>query len=136
MGPEVFSLIKPRLEKAGYTVLTPSLPSSGHKPALPNFDEDVRAVRCALQSLIDTGKQIVLVMHSYGAVPGCEALKGLGAGYETTTGNDKGWKGYVVKLVFIAAMAIPMGTSTYHPKNAGLPVPGFKHEVVPALARI
>ncbi|MCJ1389013.1 hypothetical protein MMC18_001866 [Xylographa bjoerkii] len=128
VGPEVFSLIKPRLEKAGYIVLTPSLPSSGHRPALLNFDEDVAAVRCALKSLIDTGKRVVLVMHSYGAVPACEALKGLGAGYETVTENDRDKNGHVVKLVFIAAMAIPMGTSTYHPKNAGLPVPGFEHE--------
>ncbi|MCJ1400809.1 hypothetical protein MMC11_004017 [Xylographa trunciseda] len=127
-GPDVFSLIKPRLEKAGYIVLTPSLPSAGHRPALPSFDEDVAAVRCALKSLIDTGKQIILVMHSYGAVPGCEALKGLGAGYETTTGTDRHEKGHVVKLVFMAAMVIPMGTSTYHPKHAGLPVPGFEHK--------
>ncbi|MCJ1382253.1 hypothetical protein MMC17_005366 [Xylographa soralifera] len=128
VGPEVFSLIKPRLEKAGYIVLTPSLPSSGHRPALPSFDDDVAAVRCAIKSLVDTGKRIVLVMHSYGAVPGCEALKGLGAGYDTTTRTDGDEKGYVVKLVFIAAMTIPMGTSTYHPKNVGLPVPGFEHE--------
>ncbi|MCJ1437157.1 hypothetical protein MMC27_006542 [Xylographa pallens] len=128
VGPEVFSLIKPRLEKAGYFVLTPSLPSSGHRPALPSFDDDVAAVRCAIKTLIDTGKRIVLVMHSYGAVPGCEALKGLGAGHETTTRTDRDEKGYIVKLVFIAAMTIPMGTSTYHPKNVGLPVPGFVHE--------
>ena len=129
MGPEVFSVIKPRLEKAGYIVLTPSLPSSGHRPALPSFEDDVAAIRGAVKSLIDTGKRILLVMHSYGAVPGCEALKGLGAGCETTTRTDRNEKGYVVKLVFIAAMTIPMGTSTYHPKNAGVPVPGFDHEV-------
>ena len=129
VGPEVFSLVKPRLERAGYVVLTPVLPSSGHRPALPTFDEDVAAIRCAIKSLIDTGKRVVLVMHSYGAVPGCEALKGLGVGCETTTGTDGTGKPIVVKLVFIAAMTIPMGTSTYHPKNAGLAVPGFEHEV-------
>ncbi|MCJ1285022.1 hypothetical protein MMC26_004359 [Xylographa opegraphella] len=128
VGPDVFSLVKARLERAGYTVLTPSLPSSGHQPALTSFDDDVAAVRCAIKSLIDTGKQIVLVMHSYGAVPGCEALKGLSAGGKTKKLDDKDGKGSVIKLVFIAAMTIAMGASTYHPKNAGLPVPGFEHE--------
>lgn len=42
---------------------------------MSSFDVDVQVVRDAVKSVIALGKDVVLVMHSYAAIPGCEALK-------------------------------------------------------------
>ena len=124
-GPGCWSLLVPRLEKAGYSVFAPVLPSSGTSPALPNFDEDVKVIRHAVKSLLDSGKDVVLVMHSYGAVPGCEAFKDLGTKQDMQVEHIKHRKGRVVKLVFLTAMVLPVGGSTWDAKKGLTPVPGF-----------
>ena len=65
------------LRSYGYKVLTPALPSTTTRPAVPNGDCDVAAVRNCVTQEIESGRDIVLVMHSYGAAVGCEALKGI-----------------------------------------------------------
>ncbi|KAL8993431.1 MAG: hypothetical protein Q9169_006348 [Polycauliona sp. 2 TL-2023] len=114
-GPETFSLLIPLLEKAGYSSIAVALPSSHSVIAVPDFSADVAIIRSILTSTLATGKDVVLVMHSYGAVPGCEALKGLkqaeaDRGMETE-GTVK--SGKVVKLAFIAALLHKKGKATY-----------------------
>ncbi|KAA6411149.1 MAG: hypothetical protein FRX48_05461 [Lasallia pustulata] len=108
-GPSSFSLLVPRLEKAGYSVFAPTLPSAATKPALPSFDEDVKIVHNALQSVVDTGKEVIVVMHSYGAVS-----------------HDDLEAGGVVKLVFLCGMVLPVGGSTWKAEKGNDPVPGFE----------
>jgi len=124
-GPECWSLLVPRLEKAGYSVYAPVLPSLGTSPASPNFNEDVQVIRHSVKSLLDSGKDVILVMHSYGAVPGCEAFKDLGTKEDMQLHHIKHKKGRVVKLVFLTAMVLPVGGSTWDAKKGLTPVPGF-----------
>ncbi|KAI4112994.1 MAG: hypothetical protein LQ345_005948, partial [Seirophora villosa] len=117
-GPETFSLLIPLLETAGYSVFAVALPSIGSVPATPSFAPDVATVRSAVRSTLATGKDVLLVMHSWGAVVGCEALKGL----QTTTAEEKEEEeeqssglhkdGKVVKLAFIAGLVFPEGKAT------------------------
>ncbi|KAI9881514.1 MAG: hypothetical protein M1830_000077 [Pleopsidium flavum] len=129
-GPEVFTNLVPCLEKAGYSVFAPRLPSSGTIPALPDFDEDVKVVHSAIQSVIDTGKEVVVAMHSYGAVVGCEALKGLkikdGAGSEGSVESHD--SGGVVRLAFITGMILQEGGSIWEREKGNVPIPGFEYQ--------
>ncbi|KAI4090130.1 MAG: hypothetical protein LQ344_004914 [Seirophora lacunosa] len=112
-GPETFSLLIPFLEAAGYSVFAVALPSIGSVPATPSFAPDVAAVRGAVRSTLATGKDVLLVMHSWGAVVGCEALKGLQTttmAEEQSSGLHK--EGKVVKLAFIAGLVFPEGKAT------------------------
>lgn len=124
-GPDFWSLVVPRLEKAGYSVFAPVLPSSGTSPALPNFDEDVKIIRHSVKSLLDSGKDVILVMHSYGAVPGCEAFKDLGTKEDMQNQHIQYGQGRVLKLVFLTAMVLPVGGSTWDAKKGLTAVPGF-----------
>jgi len=137
-GPEVFTNLVPCLEKAGYSVFAPRLPSSCTVPALPSFDEDVKAVHSAIQSVIDTGKEVVLAMHSYGAVVGCEALKGLKvkgrAGSEEDCGGGGGGGG-VVHLAFISGMILREGESTWKRERGNVPIPGFDFQVIETISK-
>ena len=126
-SPEVFTFLIPRLEKAGYSVFAPSLPSSGANPPLKNFDEDVKVIRSTVRSVLDSGKDVVIVMHSYGAIPGCEALKGLkDEGGPPAQGRYN--SGKVLKLAFLAAMVVPVGQSTWKAER-GESFPGFECKV-------
>ena len=115
----------PRLEKAGYSVFAPILPSSGTVPALPDFNEDVKVIRHAVESMIVAGKDVVVVMHSYGAIPGCEALRDL----KVKEINSLDATGGIVKLVFLAGMLVPVGGSTWSTKKGNEAIPGFSFAV-------
>ena len=56
----------------------------------------------------DTGKKdVVIVMHSYGAVPGCQAITNL----ERSHRIKKGKKGGVISLFFIGGLLVAEGES-------------------------
>ncbi|KAI4267230.1 MAG: hypothetical protein L6R38_008347 [Xanthoria sp. 2 TBL-2021] len=125
-GPETYSLIIPGLEKAGYSAVAVALPSTHSVPAAPDFSGDVNIIRNIVTSTLATGKDVVLVMHSYGAVPGCEALKGIKQDEAelVTQSNGVMKVGRIVKLAFIAALLFPEGKATYHEARGTDPVPG------------
>lgn len=130
-GPETYSLLVPRLEKAGYSVFAVSLPSTCTVPAVPDFSSDVSAVRNAVTSTLATGKDVVLVMHSYGALVGCEALKGIKVDEAASVMAPEGALrvGKVIKLAFIAGLLLPEGKATYEIARGSEAMPGFECEV-------
>jgi hypothetical protein len=87
------------LEKGGYKCIGVNLASVGAEPPLKDFSEDVKAVRDAISSEVEQEHDVVVAVHSYGGVPGCEAIKG----FTKEDQAAKGKKGGVVKLLFICA---------------------------------
>jgi hypothetical protein len=73
-SPEAFKPTSDPLEKAGYTVHSVPLKSFGASPPLRNFDPDVQVVRDMVNKVLSAGKDVVIIYHSYGSVPGSEAL--------------------------------------------------------------
>jgi hypothetical protein len=66
------------LQSAGYPTSTPKLPSSSASPLAGVFDADVSSVNQAILDAIAEGAtSIVPVFHSYGGIPGFEALASL-----------------------------------------------------------
>lgn len=66
---------------------------------------DVAIVRRDLESLVGDGKDVILVMHSYGGMAGGGAIEGL------EVGRSPGAKGGVKAAVFLAAFLTPKGKS-------------------------
>jgi pimeloyl-ACP methyl ester carboxylesterase len=94
------------LAKHGYSGAAVPLPSvliDGNPPTF-DFSEDVAAIRDAVSKLVEEqGKDVVVVLHSYGGFPGSEALKGLGKRER----EEKGLQNGVMRMVFIMALASP-----------------------------
>ncbi|KAL8896207.1 MAG: hypothetical protein Q9207_007816, partial [Kuettlingeria erythrocarpa] len=133
--PRSYSLLIPLLERAAYSVFAVTLPSSGTVPAVPDFSLDVAAIRTAIGSTIATGKDVLLVLHSYGAVVGCEALKGIKAdeaaaarAMESGEGHQLMRAGRVVKVAFIAGLLFPEGKATLPMSRGSAAMPGFECE--------
>ena len=105
-SPEAYSGVMDRLKDHGYPTIGLPLPSIGAVPTIPNFVGDVNAVRDRLtQLVVEKKKEVILVMHSYGGMPGTEAPVGLGKQER----EEKGLEGGVIRLVYIMALAAAEG---------------------------
>ncbi|KAL3458770.1 Alpha/beta hydrolase fold-1 [Aspergillus heterothallicus] len=104
--PTAYDLLLPRLHAAGYATTYVHLPSVG--PVAPvSFEDDVAAVRRVVAGLVELGREVVVVSHSYGATPATEALTGLARRER----EANGWDGGVIQLVYIAAIVPTKGVS-------------------------
>ncbi|KAK7926578.1 hypothetical protein PG985_003576 [Apiospora marii] len=93
---------------------------------LPGLDADADATRDVLRRLSDQGKEIVLVVHSYGGLVGANALgapadanhpdgsKAAVEKYGIQHRKAAGQKGGVVMYVYLAAFVTPKGGSIYN----------------------
>jgi hypothetical protein len=108
-SPEAFNSTTILLQNAGYIVHGISLPSVGASPPLQSFDPDVSVIQNAINKVLSSGKDVVIVYHSYGGVPGSEAL---GEYIKTLESGEKkeGW-GIVRRLVYCCAFVLPEGGS-------------------------
>jgi len=108
-GPEAFNPTSEILKKAGYTLHGVSLASVGASPHLQSFDPDVAVIKSTIDKVLSSGKDIVIVYHSYGSSPGCEALKEYLQDLESED-KKEGW-GKIRRLVFCASFVLPEGGS-------------------------
>jgi len=109
-SPSIFTSLTTALSSLpsspSYPTFTIPLPSVGASPPVLSFHADVAAIRIALIHLIlGEQKDVVLVMHSYGAVPACEAVRGFTVEERTREGK----RGGVVGLVFLGGWVLERG---------------------------
>ncbi|PYI00187.1 alpha/beta-hydrolase [Aspergillus ellipticus CBS 707.79] len=93
------------LQNAGYPTKSINLPSvNATHPHRQTLAADVDAVRESLLKLVDQGKEVILLMHSYGGCPGGAAAKGLSR-------MERSRPGAVVGLLFLSAFLVQEGHS-------------------------
>ncbi|RDW82484.1 alpha hydrolase-16 [Coleophoma cylindrospora] len=107
-SPDSFSPTTKLLEKAGYEVKGVNLPSIGASPHHTSNEQDVQAIRNVLNPILSSGKDVVVIMHSYGGTVGSEALGEYVADMEK---GEKPGRGKVVRMVFCTAFCLPIGSS-------------------------
>lgn len=90
----------------------PSAPS-----ALPY--DGLKVIHSACSDLVDEGKEVILIGHSYSGVPVCKAVRGLEKGLRGSEGKDGG----IIRVMFVAPFLIPEGVSTFRFTNGRLPPP-------------
>ncbi|KAH8811361.1 Alpha/beta hydrolase fold-1 [Xylogone sp. PMI_703] len=105
--PNGYDPILPFLHASGFKSTSVHLPSIGVSPGLPNFLGDVEAIRKVALGLIELGKEVVIVSHSYGGVPTSEAVRGLGK----KDRQAQGLPGGVILLIYIAAIVPEVGSN-------------------------
>jgi hypothetical protein len=127
--PEHFAPTTKLLEEAGYVVYGVRLPSVRDEPPFPTTHEpDTEAVRNVLLRVLDEDKKdVLLVMHSYGGIPGGDACKGLSKEDPTKEGKTTA----VIQLVWIAAFAVQEGESLEDARQNPLPETGGNRRLPP-----
>ena len=103
--PSCWDATRKELENHSYPSVAVSLPSSGRIPPVASHHEDTAVIKKELERLVVLeGKEVVIVMHSYGGIVGSEAV----AGFEKAGRKEKGG---VIHALFIAAFLVPRGSS-------------------------
>lgn len=108
--PSTYSKFTSSLRSAGYEVHVPRLPSMNEtRPPNADLADDTALIRGYVESLVDAGRTVVAIMHSYGGQVGTNALHGLGL--KTRTQQAEGLSGGVAHLIYLCAFALPEGGS-------------------------
>lgn len=106
-GTWAFDTVRDDLSAMGYDTKAVQLPSVGATNPSVGLAEDVAALAAEVEALADTGRDVVMVLHSYGGLVGSNAVRNL----DPKTRAAAGKPGGVVMLLYMTAFAIPPNTS-------------------------
>ncbi|KAJ5091386.1 alpha/beta-hydrolase [Penicillium alfredii] len=73
----IFEPVANILRAQGYQAEPITLPSVGGLTSTNAYDDAEHICKTHLNDLVAQGKEVILVMHSYGGIPGTESVKGL-----------------------------------------------------------
>ena len=106
--PASFEPLKAELKTAGYSCISITLPSvnSSSQSTITAID-DAQAIRATLAPLAASGKDTVLVMHSYGGIPGTLSVEGFAKKDRISAGQPGG----VISIIYLASHMLPVGQS-------------------------
>ncbi|KAI1753992.1 Alpha/beta hydrolase fold-1 [Xylaria castorea] len=102
-----------RVKAHGYDMKALHLPTVGLAPGVgrdtpaPTMYDDAAFIAKEIETLADTGREIVLIAHSYGGMPATESMKGL----SVQERQKQGKKGGVVRLAYKTVLLINPGHS-------------------------
>lgn len=108
-SPQHYFELLDLVERAGYDTVSHRNPScNSPNPNAVSTAQDAAFIRNqVLLPLLDAGKTVVLVSHSYGGSPGAAAAKGLSQAERIAAGKPGG----IIGLVFISALLAHEGDS-------------------------
>ncbi|GKZ32065.1 hypothetical protein AbraIFM66950_001174 [Aspergillus brasiliensis] len=115
--PELYDPVTTRLASQGYEVHTVHLPSvapsDGPLPKPGSMYDDAEVIAGAIKRLVNQGKEVVVVAHSYGGTPASQSIQGL----VKKEGSEHA--GGVVRLAYLTAVVPAEGESAMIPLADG-----------------
>lgn len=102
----VFDDVRSALSNRGFETDVSALPTVGSDTSIGVF-EDAAVVRPALLKLVDAGKEVVIVSHSYGGIVAANSVRGLSIDQRTADSKAGG----IMIFLYLAAFAIPADMS-------------------------
>lgn len=102
--PAHYAHLALKLNSAGYTVDCIESSSTGDEKDLPEntWTEDISIIRDAITSHTEAGRDVAVVMHSFGGMAGSEAACGLGKKESESSGR-------VIKLIYMTSFMLKEG---------------------------
>ena len=102
--PPMYQSFVAKLKSASYEAIVPALPScDSSDPANATCTKDAEVVRKAIMPLLDEGKDVVVIAHSYGGIPAAGSVEGLSKIQRRREGKPGG----VIGLVYMSAFVVP-----------------------------
>jgi hypothetical protein len=106
----------------GYESVCQSPPSTCLPHGDTDLDADIAFVHNSiLKPLVDSGKEVIVVLHSFAGVYGGAAVKGPSKAERSSAALSGG----IIALVYIAAACVPSGTSTLKLMGIGEDLPAW-----------
>ncbi|KAH8819860.1 Alpha/beta hydrolase fold-1 [Xylogone sp. PMI_703] len=116
---ETWDLLIPLLKECGYESAAVAMPSTSTPTPVQNMDPDTESIRKVVEQQVSKGKDVVVVMHSYGGFPGSEAMK-----YFVDNNDGANGRGRVIRLAYISAF-IPKSENCFIDQTGGKPPPAW-----------
>ncbi|KAI1272203.1 Alpha/Beta hydrolase protein [Xylaria sp. FL0933] len=116
----VFDQLRAVLEARGFETEALDLPTIVSNDPNIGLMDDAKLVHSALTTLIDAGKEVVIVPHSYGGQVAANAVTGLGVRQRAAAALPGG----VLMIANLATMFTPAGTCLLN-NLGGKPLPWF-----------
>ncbi|KAF7626495.1 hypothetical protein AFLA_013886 [Aspergillus flavus NRRL3357] len=104
--PEFYDAVTDRVASKGYEIKAIRLRSTEKLQQPATMYDDAAAIASEVAALVDQGKEVILVVHSYGGVPASESIKGL------AKTEDSGKAGGIVNLAYLTAVVPELGASS------------------------
>ncbi|KAL1872716.1 hypothetical protein Daus18300_004262 [Diaporthe australafricana] len=122
--PSDFDLVSGPLRDAGYEVHVVHHPSSPDVlvDPTPSMLDDADNIHQLVEALADEGKDIIIVMHSYGGLPGTQACEDLSKAERLRASK----RGGVARLLYVGAAIAPVGESMAGVLRTGMPLPSIE----------
>jgi pimeloyl-ACP methyl ester carboxylesterase len=99
------------LRSQGYDAMAETLQSSARSPLrqekAATMEEDAEQFHAIAEKLADQGKDVVLVTHSYGGIPGTECSKGLSKKERKAAGKSGG----ISQIIYVTSLVPTPGHS-------------------------
>ncbi|KAI6084701.1 hypothetical protein F4821DRAFT_261600 [Hypoxylon rubiginosum] len=105
--PWVFDGVRSTLSNRGFETDTSALATVGSMNASVGVLDDAAVIRSALLGLIEAGKEVVVVAHSYGGVVASNSVQDLSISQRTADGKAGG----ITLLLYLCAFVVPVETS-------------------------
>ncbi|RYP43909.1 hypothetical protein DL768_009577 [Monosporascus sp. mg162] len=114
-----YTALSDRLTSCGIQPVIVDLPSVGRRQgkAPANMTDDADEISRVVSALLDEGKEVILMTHSYGGIPGTQSLEKLSHPARLSMGKEGGLK----KVVYLASVIAPVGASNWDLFGANLP---------------
>ncbi|KAM0197813.1 hypothetical protein ACHAPA_003203 [Fusarium lateritium] len=104
---DCYDIVRNELQAKGWSTEAVDYPSVGAEPPSKGLADDVVAVRTVVERLVNEGKNVMIVVHSYGGLVGALAVEGLGHKQRAKEGKTGG----VIQLVYLSAFVMPKDQS-------------------------
>jgi hypothetical protein len=117
------------LKQSGYEVLQVPLTTAGDAGKVSveaSHLDDARAIEAQLVPLLDQGREAIVITHSYGSLPGTEAI----AGQTVSERKERGLNGGVTTFIVVSGFAFPaVGKNLFGGDDEFPPMPYHRLEV-------
>jgi pimeloyl-ACP methyl ester carboxylesterase len=107
------------LNRQNVKAIVISAPSVGRKEGRPpaTMSDDAEEITNVVSKLLDEGKPVVLMTHSYGGIPGTESLKNISRKAREAQGKEGG----VDKIIYLTSVVVQPGTSNFDAFGGAFP---------------
>ncbi|KAL4965978.1 alpha/beta hydrolase [Aspergillus stella-maris] len=104
---DTFDELRSLMAEQGLDSEAIATPSVGASPPVKGLHADIEYTKPILQGVVENGRQVVVVTHSYGGIVGASAVEGLGYTQRTKAGLSGG----VVMVVWMSSFVAKKGQS-------------------------
>ena len=113
------------LRDLGFTVLAPTLPTTGTDPDL-DYKDDVEVINHTLEPLLHAGREVIVLAHSFGTLPASHCIEG----ESVAERQDCGMAGGIKHYINVCGFSYPQIGRNVIGKQEGFPMPDYYHTKV------